>query len=207
MREEIYLSELREDMLTDELIDRVLYDIGSEANELKNADAIIVLGSKKAWEYRVPTAAMLFTAGAAPVMLLTGGRVQESEFGSLPEWESMLIAAERLGVPRAAILTERRALNTVENFRFSRRIIMEKLPDCRTALIVTTAYHMRRALLIAERKIPEVRFLPVPVQKGSAARGNWRDTAKGRATAAAEVIKLSRCAANGTIKDRRLCEL
>lgn len=207
MNGKLHLSELAKDTLTDEIIDKVLYDISSCADGSESADVIIVLGSKKAWTYRIPAAAMLFADGCAPALLLTGGKVQQSGYGLLPEWESMRIAAERLGVPRSAIITEKQSLSTLENFRYCKKIIAEKLPDCRTAMIVTTAYHMRRALLIAERELPYLRLLPVPVQKGSATRENWRETDKGRATAAEEVMKISRLAADGNVADYELCEL
>ncbi len=50
----MWISDINKDNLTDEIIDRVLYEGLEGAGE--NADCIMVIGSNKASIYRVPVA-------------------------------------------------------------------------------------------------------------------------------------------------------
>lgn len=189
-------------MLTDTLIDRLLFAGLDYAGQ--TADLILVPGSRKACDYRVPAAAELYHAGKAGRMLFSGGKVQKTSLGELPEYESMLIAAERLGVPSGDILTETRAMNTPENMRFSAEIIARELPECGRIILVTTAYHTRRALMLAEKIMPQYAFFSCPVQKGSTTCDNWRLTEKGRHTAKEECMKLKKYAQDNLINDMEI---
>lgn len=194
------LSELRENALTDETVHRLLF--GGLEYRGDKAELIAVLGSRKACEYRVPVAAELYREGKAERLLFCGGKVQSTKYGVMPEFRSMLAAAAELSIPRGAILTEERSLTTAENLVFSREIIAERMPCCRRIILVTAAYHMRRAMMLAERILPEYDLIPCPANKGSARRDNWRLTEKGRRTAREEVMKLKYCAENGFIEDK-----
>lgn len=173
------ISELIKLEPTDENIERLLYR-GLICPDEK-ADVIMVLGSRKACDYRVPAAAELYFSGRAQRILLCGGKVQETSFGVMPEWESMYRAARQLGVPEEALLTERRSITTAENFTLAELVLKEHISG-RRAYLVTTAYHMRRALLIGKKQLQGWDLLPCPVQKGSAAKENWYKTDKGRQT-------------------------
>lgn len=190
---------LTENMLTDGLIDQLLF--GGLEYAGQTADLILVLGSRKACEYRVPLAAELYHAGKAGKLLFCGGRVQKTRYGELPEYESMLSAADECGLPREDILTERESMTTEENMTLSREMISREMPLCKRIILVTTAYHMRRALLLARRIMPAYVFFPAPAQRGSTTRENWRLTEKGRRTAREECMKLRWYAENGSIED------
>lgn len=195
------LSDITEDDLTEELTELLLFgglDYGGERGDL-----ILVLGSRKAREYRVPEAARLYREGRAERLLLTGGK-RQALYDMRPEYEVMLETAVELGVPRERILIEGRALNTAENMSFSREVIERELPLCRQIILVTTAYHMRRSLLLAEKHMAGYEFIPCPVQRGSTARDNWRLSEKGRRTARKECMKLAKYARNGWIDNSEL---
>ncbi|MBP3272484.1 MAG: YdcF family protein [Ruminococcus sp.] len=196
------LSELDSCPLTDELIDRLLFD-GLQYSGQK-ADLIMVLGSKKACDYRVPLAAEIFSESGAEKMLFCGGRVQDTSMGTMPEYRSMLMAADNLGLDRNVILTEENSMATWDNFSNSAGIIAENLPDCKEIILVTTAYHMRRALLHAQKQLPHYKFIPAPADKGSCRRSNWRLTEKGIRTAHDECKKLAEYAKNGYIDDQEI---
>ncbi len=189
-------------MLTDELIDSLLF--GGLEYAGQTADLILVPGSRKACDYRVPAAVELYHARKAGRLLFSGGRVQKTSLGEMPEYKSMLIAAEGSGVPVCDILTETLAMNTPENMRFSAEIIMRELPCCRSIIIVTTAYHMRRALMLAEKIMPQYAFFSCPVQMGSTTKDNWRLTEKGRRTALEECMKLKKYAQDNLINDMEI---
>lgn len=193
------ISELIAMPPTDELIRRLLFD--DLDYDGSAADLIMVPGSLKACDYRVPEAVSLFKEGKAHKILLCGGKVQRTSFGELPEWESMVQAALSEGVPHEKLLTETRSMTTAENFLFGGEVIARELPECKRIILVTTAYHMRRALLMAQKLLPQYGFVPCPVQKGSAARDNWDKSEKGRQTVLDEWGKFGYYIKEGLIED------
>lgn len=193
------LSEIDEKLLTDELIDRLLY--GSLAYDGSAADLIMVLGSRSACKYRLPVAAELFRKGRADMLLFTGGRAQDSGYGLIPEYLSLLTAAKDMGLPEEKIIVETKSMSTAENFEFSERIIREKLPNCKRIILVTTDYHMLRATLLARRKLPEYTFIPCPAAGNATCRERWFSDEKGREIVTEEVLKLRWYAIQGFIDD------
>ena len=193
------LSELTEESLTGELIDRLLFE-GLEYRGQKGG-IVMVLGSRKACEYRVPYAAEIFRSCGAKRLLFCGGKVQRTAFGEKAEYESMLMAAQRLGIGRELILTETRSMTTEENFALSQPILAQELENGGRIILVTTAYHMRRALMLAQRILPQYELIPAPADKGSTRRSNWRLSEKGRRTARAECMKLRYYAETGRIEN------
>lgn len=117
--------------------------------QVPQADVIVLLGGgmgppKGACLYpelfsaadRVWHAARLYHAGKAPVIMPSGC----SEAGS------STVLLRELGVPASAIVVEDRAKNTIENGVFS-KALMEK-NGYTNALLVTSAFHMRRSEMI-----------------------------------------------------------
>lgn len=88
---------------------------------------------------RAVAAAGLHRRYKLPV-LVTGGKAfsSDSEAGAIKKY------LMSLGVPRDKVLTEERARDTRENAVFSKKICDEK--GYKKAAIVTSAYHMRRAV-------------------------------------------------------------
>lgn len=196
------ISEIIAATPTDELLDRLLFgglDYGGSS-----ADLIMVLGSLKACDHRVPEAAKLYHEGKAARILLCGGKVQRTSLGELPEWESMLKAALNAGVPSEKLLTEMSSMTTEENFLFGGKIIGSALPECKRIILVTAAYHMRRALLMAQKLLPQYEFGACPAQKGSATKENWKKTEKGRQTVLDEWGKFGYYIREGLIEDKRI---
>ena len=92
---------------------------------------------------RVWHAARLYRAGKAPLVLLSGGADRARSLSS--EAEAMGLFLRDLGVPAPAIVLEPDSRNTRENARFSARLLRARGID--HVLLVTSALHMRRALL------------------------------------------------------------
>lgn len=111
---------------------------------LEPRDAIVVLGAalrrdrlSSILRERVAAAAMLYTAGAAPRIVATGGvtgRSTRSEAAALAEG---LIAA---GIPEAVITVEERSQTTAENARFTAEILGPA-----KIWLVTQPFHALRA--------------------------------------------------------------
>jgi len=88
-------------------------------------------------------------------LIVTGGAV----FSKGSEAAAIKTYLISLGVPEKAILTEERARDTWENAVFSKKICDEK--GYARPLVVTSAYHMRRAVLSFE-KAGFVNAVPYP---------------------------------------------
>jgi len=124
--------------------------------DLPTGDAIVVLGggmeTSRDLFYpdmsgaadRVWHAARLYKAGKAPIVIPTG----------VGEDESSVPLLRDLGVPATAIRVETASRNTAENARFTAALLARL--GARRVLLVTSAWHMRRAQLLFERAGLEV---------------------------------------------------
>lgn len=92
---------------------------------------------------RVWQAARLFHAGVASRIIASGGRMRV-EGSRQSEAEAMRQILIDLGVPSGAIVLEDASENTIENIAFVRRLVGDE-----TVALVTSAYHMPRALRLA----------------------------------------------------------
>lgn len=139
--------------------------------DLPTADAIVVLGGgmkaqtnrfiyaemssagDRAWH-----AARLYKAGKAPIVIPTGSGDREAT-------EPLL---QDLGVPQEAIVGEYEARNTEENAKFVQRLLNEQgkvkgegggMPRI---LLVTSAWHMKRSVLMYQKYAPNLEVVPAP---------------------------------------------
>ena len=135
------------------LIGALYYEIekSGQVSQVTKADAAIILGAA-VWEGSTPSPSMyarvkegvkLYQNGLVKKLLVSGG------LGRIPPTEAEVMAdlAVSLGVPREDILLEQQSSSTEENLKFS-KIIGER-EGFNTYLIVTDAFHLKRALAIA----------------------------------------------------------
>ncbi len=138
------------------------------AEEVPKADAIILLGGGMnsatnvvpyanicAAADRVWHAARLYRAGKSPLIISTGLGSATSELPLLMD----------LGVPANAVVCEEEARNTEENARFVAEMLKEKATkreEKPKVLLVTSAWHMRRAKFMYERDAPDLEIIPAP---------------------------------------------
>lgn len=85
--------------------------------------------------------------GRQPMLITSGGQGPDEE---IPESHAMADYLVDLGVPRDRILLEDQSRTTEENLKFSREIMLERLPNYR-CVVVTNNYHVLRAALIAKK--------------------------------------------------------
>ena len=155
-----------------------------KAEDAPKADAIVLLGggmgsNTNVYPYaemwsgadRVWHAARLYKAGKAPIVIPTGSEEHESTVPLLVD----------LGVPESAILVEAKARNTEENAKFVFQLLDKSYltNKCETTtphplsvslsrpsrakpkvLLVTSAWHMRRSVLMYERYAPGLEIIP-----------------------------------------------
>jgi uncharacterized SAM-binding protein YcdF (DUF218 family) len=107
---------------------------------------------------RLKKAADLYKAGQAQYLVLSSGYVY-----SLREADVMRALAIDQGVPASHIILEERAKNTYQNVTFVDAILKEH--HWRSILLVSSPYHMRRALLVWRKNAPDVQVLPTPPQE------------------------------------------
>jgi uncharacterized SAM-binding protein YcdF (DUF218 family) len=171
-----------------EALMRHLEDRAREAERRASAccyDAIMVLGGAIAPAHpperplpelhegsdRVWQAARLYHRRVAPRIIVTGGSYDAQHGGgSSTEAEAMRIFLLDLGVPPTAIVEEGQALNTIENIRNVRAMV----GNGRVAL-VTSAFHMPRALQLAARAKLDVAAFPVDYQSITVGRMAWEN--------------------------------
>jgi uncharacterized SAM-binding protein YcdF (DUF218 family) len=129
-----------------------------------SADVIVVLGGGAERPLR---AAELFQAHAAPRILLTGAGDDEIN-------RQILLAH---GVPARAIEVENKSTTTHENAEFSLKLL--RAENVRSAILVTSWYHARRAERTFEHYAPEIKFYSRPSYYGFA-QADWHKTAVGK---------------------------
>ena len=125
---------------------------------MPQADAIVILGGctkpaipPRPWVDvseegdRVLYGAKLYREGKAPRVILSGGRI-DWKGGGPPESDDMAQLIETMGVPKTAILQDPTSLNTYENAVNVKQIMSTQ--NIRRILLVTSAMHMPRSLLI-----------------------------------------------------------
>lgn len=106
--------------------------------------AIVILGG--GWnDLRILHGAQLYRRGISNRIIVSGGDLV-SDPASKPEAEGMKRLLILLGVPADAITTEDAARNTAENIANVRAIVGDE-----PVAMVTSAYHMQRALKLARR--------------------------------------------------------
>jgi uncharacterized SAM-binding protein YcdF (DUF218 family) len=123
-----------------------------------SADVIVVLGGGQ--HERPLRAAELFQQHAAPRIFISG----EGDDGINRQ---ILIAN---GVPAGVIEIENQSTTTQENARFTLKRL--RAENVRSAILVTSWYHSRRALKTFEHYAPELKFYSRPSYFGFA-RDDW----------------------------------
>jgi uncharacterized SAM-binding protein YcdF (DUF218 family) len=128
------------------------------------ADAIVVFAggvgesgtAGGGYQERVRHAVDLYQAGYAPRLVFSSGFVF-----TFREAEIMRNLAVDLGVPRDAILLEERASSTFGNVVNVRPLLVAE--GAREVLLVSSPYHMRRAVLTWRRQSPDIAVAATPV--------------------------------------------
>lgn len=198
----MWISEITEENLTNDIIDRVLFEDLKDTGE--DVDCIIVLGSIKAAKYRVPVAANAYYAGRANKIMLCGGALRDFPEGKMKEAQHMRDKALQLGVSETDIILECTSQNTVENIlcalvELQRTFWLNRVSK---VLLVTTTYHMRRSLALARYLFPEhIEIIPCPADDENTRRDNWMNTPVGIERTKGEVLNIIRCVENGVILD------
>ncbi len=115
---------------------------------------------------RVTQAIALYRAGYAPRMVFSSGYVF-----TLREAEVMKAVAVDNGVPASAIVLEEQATNTRENVTRTKQILDRH--KWNRILLVSSPYHMRRAMLAWRKAAPDISVVPTPVPQSQFYTHGW----------------------------------
>ncbi len=128
----------------------------------KKSDVIIVLGGDQG--SRIHKGVTLYKSGYAPYIIISG---------EITGADLLMASAVKSGVPKEFLILEQRAESTYENALFSKEI-MEQY-GFKTALVVSSDYHMRRARMIFEKVFDETKttFTYCPVQEPNFSSSHW----------------------------------
>lgn len=124
----------------------------AERDETRNANAAIVLGAAvrnnrptSIFRERINHAVDLYHGGTVEKLIFTGGVGRGDTMSEAAVARRYAISQ---GVDERDILIEERSTNTIENLTFAYMVAQEEGLD--TFLIVSTPYHMKRAIWIAD---------------------------------------------------------
>lgn len=153
------------------------------ATDCPRADAILVLGGAlqpllegdvtprlNRGSDRVWVAARLYRAGCAARIVVSAGGVMGPPLRA-PETEAIAGFLVDLGVPVSALVLEAESRNTRGNAAFSRLLLAPMGID--QVLLVTSAWHLRRAVPLFEREGFEVFPVGADYRSVSRCRGIW----------------------------------
>ncbi len=157
-------------------------------NSAPNVDAIVVLsgtlhpapgdGKKTEWldPDRFLAGINLYKAGKAPMIFFTGG-INPFYPGMSPEGNTFIKEAKALGIPENAMISTPPLKNTAEE-----AVAIKELTSnsnnyrAKKILLVTSAFHMKRAKKMFERQGFHVKPYPVDFQaRGKWAGSRWKD--------------------------------
>jgi len=129
----------------------VLLSGGMGANTNISPYAEMYMGADRVWQ-----AARLYNAGKASRIVLTG---LESKGSTVP-------LLKDLGVPEEAILVDNYSENTEENAKYTIELLRNAnvlVGDVKPkVLLVTSAFHMKRSLLLFQKYAPGLEIIPAP---------------------------------------------
>ena len=145
------------------------WEVRQSAEAMPKANAIVVLSSSRVlvpgdisvseWDDpdRFYGGIELYRAGRAPLIIFTGGWVPWSP-GLEPEGQVLIRYAQDMGIPPGHLLTTDKVSNTEGEAAAISELLRKRegvsVPP--RVLLVTSAFHMRRALLLFERAGLEV---------------------------------------------------
>ncbi|WP_186396013.1 MULTISPECIES: YdcF family protein [unclassified Stappia] len=151
---------------------------GYDSNDAARADAIVVLtgGSE-----RVKHALALLQAGNAERLLISGVHPETT-----PQ-QIVISTASDLSLFSCCVDLDRNANNTLENASETAKWAREN--GFARLLVVTSAYHMPRALLELRSTMSDFDLVPVPVQTADLAPERWHEEPRTALLLAREHLK------------------
>lgn len=160
---------------------------------LAEADAIVAISGDTG--PRVVAAVDLWKKGYAGVIVFSGGSLDPR---SAPSAELMKRQAVGLGVPEDRIVLEPQAATTQENARLVAQVMKDA--GLRSAILVTSPYHQRRASMHFKREFDRegLTFIDRPAEDPRWSKSRWWMSEPSRSLTIVELAKLAIETMDGT---------
>ncbi len=200
------ITEVDINTLSDEVLEHLIFDYPENEKDAY-CQAALVLGTSDPNVDRTPEAVRCYKAGLCGKLVFSGGVLWDTEYGRVSEAEYMRLYALEQGVPDEDIVLDELARTTIENMiggTLSMHRAFTYVSEVKDVMLITSLYHMRRSLLIAEAILPRsMRIHPRPAH-GIVSRENWRETELGRRRITAEAGYIKAMALHGLVPDIEL---
>lgn len=129
----------------------LVWGIAHTQLEIKHADSVIVLGAAintPALRNRTIEGLQLFEQGKADVMVLSGGKIADAD---ISEAEYMEKVIKKNTDKDVNYILEDQSHNTYDNIRNSKAKLKESGKGTESVIVVSDAFHLARAFLMAKR--------------------------------------------------------
>ena len=133
---------------------QILWDYMRMNQKIKHSDCIIGLGTMDTNVANI--ASELYLNGYANKVIFSGGlgKITYKLWNETEAEKFAKIAIEK-GVPSKDIYLEKESTNTVDNFRFSKRLIENEKLDIKSCIVVCKPYDEKRAYAAFKKIMPE----------------------------------------------------
>ena len=168
--EEIKLSQINDENLTDEQIDNIVYsDIEDDG---LSSEYGFVFGNSILISERVNTSVDAYKKGRVKKFIFMGGinGVSNQDNSTIAEAIKMKKLALSLGVNEDDILIDDISNNTFENIENAMKLLPK---DIEHISIITSEFHLKRCYAILKKNYPNISITMIPSKDGLSDKDNW----------------------------------
>lgn len=168
--EEIKLSQINDENLTDEQIDNIVYsDIEDDG---LSSEYGFVFGNSMLISERVNTSVDAYKKGRVKKFIFMGGinGVSNQDNSTIAEAIKMKKLALSLGVNEDDILIDDISNNTFENIENAMKLLPK---DIEHISIITSEFHLKRCYAILKKNYPNISITMIPSKDGLSDKDNW----------------------------------
>lgn len=200
------LSKADINALDDDMLERLIFPTEPET-VIPHCQAALVLGTNIPNVDRTPEAVKQYKNGTCDKLVFSGGVFWDTEYGRVTEAEYMRRYALENGVDDKDIILDEIARTTIENMLSGALAInrgFDYVSDVKNLLLITSSYHMRRSMLLAEALLPRnMKIYPCHAY-GVTDVTNWRDSDIGRRRVKSEAGYIKAMVVHGLCEDIEL---
>lgn len=167
---EIKLSQINDEHLTDEQIDNIVYsDIEDDG---LSSEYGFVFGNSMLINERVNTSVEAYKKGRIKKIIFMGGAngVSNQNNSTIPEAIKMKELAISLGVSEDDILIDDVSNNSFENVENAMKLLPN---DVKHISIITSEFHLKRCYAILKKHHPNIAVTMISSKDGFSDRDNW----------------------------------
>lgn len=167
---EIKLSQINVENLTDEQIDNIVYS--NIEDDGLSSEYALVFGNSILIKERVDTSVNAYKNGRIKKIIYSGGSngISNQDNSTIPEAIKMKQLALSLGVKEEDILIDDTSNNTFENVENA----MKLLPDyIKHISIITSEFHLKRCYAILKKNYPNISVTMISSKDGFSDMDNW----------------------------------